>query len=117
MLAGVAAGLVMGLALLPAAALGPQRTVDLYCTWVDVILKPGLGHGTDTSRADELTSMNGTDNQSALAFMHNWRYHNLRRDRRPPDAAAAARRATYATGALALLGIGWISGVRRRDSP
>jgi len=116
MLAGGVIGLAMSLVLLPAVVLGPERTVTLYGSWAHVILKPGLGHGTDTSRADELTSLTKTDNQSLLAFIHNWSYHNLPRSQRPSDATPGARHATYAIGALMLLGIGLMSGVRRRDS-
>jgi hypothetical protein len=61
--------------------------------------------------------MNATDNQSLLVFIHNWRYHHLARKHRPPQAAPGARLATYAIGALMLIGIGFASGLRRRDSP
>ena len=117
MVAGVAAGLFLALVLIPAVALGPNRTVSLYRVWVQVLLKPGLGQGADTSRADELTSMTKTDNQSLLAFIHNWHYHDLPRNKRPSEAAAATRHAVYAIGVLLLLGIGLVSGIRRQDSP
>ncbi len=60
--------------------------------------------------------MNSTDNQSLLAFIHNWRCHNLPRGQRPQEAAAGERCVVYAIGALLLAGIGVVSGIRRRDS-
>src|SRR5205807_8685872 len=117
MMTGVAAGLVVALAILPAIAFGPSRTVEYYKLWLQVIGKPGLGQGSDTSRARELTAMGGTDNQSLLAFIHNWRYHDRPRDQRPPEAAPADRKALYAVGAAVLFGIGVVLGIRRRDSP
>ena len=76
MVTGVVIGLLLALVLLPAAVLGAKRTSDLYHTWANVILLPGIGRGTDTSRAAELTSMGRTDNQSLLALIHNWTYHS-----------------------------------------
>jgi hypothetical protein len=116
MTAGVVAGLVLALAILPAAALGPRRAIELYRLWTQVLAKPALGQGSDPARAIEL-AMNTTDNQSLLAFIHNWKYHDLRRDLRPPAAAPGERYAVYALGAIMLLGVGIVSGLRRRDEP
>ena len=117
MAAGALTGLVLALAVIPAAALGPERTIELYRHWTEVLARPALGQGTDTSRAIELTNMNGTDNQSLLAFLHNWRYHNVPRRQRPAQASMAARKWVYGAGALMLLGIGVASGLRKQDSP
>jgi hypothetical protein len=116
MTAGVVAGLILALAILPAVALGPKRAVELYGLWTQVLAKPALGHGTDTARANEL-AMNRTDNQSLLAFIHNWRHIELRRDLRPAIAPPGERYAVYAVGALMLLGIGFAGGMRPRDKP
>jgi hypothetical protein len=116
MTAGVIAGLVLALAILPAVALGPKRAIELYRLWAQVLAKPALGQGTDPARAVEL-GMIGTDNQSLLAFIHNWRYHDLPRQQRPSVAASGERYAVYAIGALMLLGVGTVSGIRRRDRP
>jgi len=117
MLAGSAAGIVVALAILPLLALGPARTIDLYQNWVQVLAKPALGQGTDTSRVRELTGMAGTDNQSLLAFIHNWRYHDLPRQQRPQQAAPVERFVAYAVGALMLLGVILAMGCQRPDSP
>jgi hypothetical protein len=60
--------------------------------------------------------MGGTDNQSLLAFIHNWRYHEQRRDQRPPEALPGDRKAVYAIGAVLFLGVVVAMGIRRRDS-
>jgi len=116
MTAGVLAGLALALAIIPAVALGPKRTIELYRLWTQVLARPALGHGNDPARAIEL-AMNTTDNQSLLAFIHNWKYHDLRRDMRPAAAAPWERYAVYVMGALMLLGVGIVSGLRRRDQP
>jgi hypothetical protein len=113
---GVITGLLFLLVLLPTAAFGPKQTVELYRTWIHVLAKPAVGLGTDTSRREELTGMNGTDNQSLLAFIHNWQYHDLPRKKRPAEAAPAARQACYVVGVLMLLGAGIVSGFRKQDS-
>ena len=117
MTAGMVTGLVVCLAILPAAMLGPKRTVELYRVWIEVLAKPALGHGTDTSRARELTSMNATDNQSLLSAIHNWRYYHLSRKQLPAEAAPWERQTAYAVGALMLAGVGLAARTRRQDSP
>jgi hypothetical protein len=117
MMAGAGAGIVLALAILPAVALGPARTNELYQNWLQVLAKPALGQGADTSRVRELTGMAGTDNQSLLAFIHNWRYHDLPRQQRPAQAPPVERYAAYAIGALMLLGVTLAIGTRWRDMP
>jgi hypothetical protein len=116
MAAGMALGLVAALILLPVAAMGPKRVIDLYRVWFEVLAKPALGQGTDQQRAHELTGMGSTDNQSLLAFIHNWRYHSLPRGKRPIEAAAGDRNAVYAAGALMLAGLAFAGGFRRQES-
>ncbi len=116
MAAGIGAGLVLALGAIPALALGPSRTMELYRTWTEVLAKPALGKGTDTSRAHELTGMTSTDNQSLLAFIHNWQHHGVPRVLRPQEASRAARQAVYVSGVLMLLALGFVSGFRGRDS-
>jgi hypothetical protein len=116
MSAGVFAGLVFFLLLLPAAVVGPRKTVELYQTLSRVLVKPSLGQGTDKSRSTELTAMNNTDNQSLLAGIHNWTHHDLPRRKRPADASPVARRAVYAIGLALLAGIVWAMRLRRNDS-
>jgi hypothetical protein len=117
MSAGIFVGLILLLVMVPSVALGPARTIELYRNWVDVLAKPALGHGSDRSRAKELTGMTATDNQSLLAFIHNWKYHNLPRMERPPEAAPGERYAVYVIGAVMLIATGLVAGIRRQDGP
>ncbi|MDQ6939183.1 MAG: DUF2029 domain-containing protein, partial [Verrucomicrobiota bacterium] len=117
MVAGAVLGLFLTFVLLPVVTFGPGRTVELYQTWRHVLIEPAFGQGTDSSRALELTQMSLRDNQSLLSFIHNLRYHHLSRDHRPPGAPLAWRMAVGFLGAVILLGIGVVSGLRRRDSP
>jgi hypothetical protein len=88
-LAGAALGLLLGLFVIPAAFLGPVRTVGLYRDLGNVLVLPALGLGGDTSRADELTQVVSTDSQSFQAAIHNTLH--LDRDRRRAEAPDASR--------------------------
>jgi len=117
MAAGVLAGLVVLLILLPVAVLGVPRTIESYRVWREVLVKPSFGEGSDKSRAAELTGMTSTDNQSLLAAIHNWRYRGLARRDRPAEAAAADRKTVYLIGAVMLLGIGLALWAARQEAP
>jgi hypothetical protein len=129
-LAGCALGLVVGLLLLPAVALGPGRTLGYFHEWADVLGRPALGEGEDQSRAKELLETTATDNQSFGIIIHNTlhmaealRDGQPRRDRglyfwltwerigRPLQPAAATRLAHWLIGGvltgLTLLASGW----------
>jgi hypothetical protein len=114
---GVIAGLLILLAALPVATLGPKRTAELYQCWIEVLAKPALGHGTDTSRQSELTGMGSTDNQSLLAAIHNWTNRSQPRGQRPVEAAAWERNVVYAVGAVMIAGVLFVIGWRRSDTP
>jgi hypothetical protein len=114
---GVVAGLVIFLAMLPLMTLGPKRTAELYQCWIEVLAKPALGHGTDTSRLKELTSMVGTDNQSLLTTIHNWTFRSTPRDDRPAEAEPWERKTVYGAGLLLILATLCVMGFRRTDSP
>jgi hypothetical protein len=114
---GILLGLLLALALLPVATLGPTRSVEAYRTWLDVLARPSLGTGSDTSRAVELTNVNASDNQSLLAFIHNWTFRYLPLKERPLQASSGARQAVYWIGGLMLLAFALSIGLRRRESP
>lgn len=114
---GIALGLGLSVVVIPVAKLGPAGTLTAYQNWVTVLVKPGMGAGHDTSRAQELTNINSTDNQSLLAFIHNWTYHSEARGLRPPQATSAARGAALALGGAALLAFAGVVGFRRQRSP
>jgi hypothetical protein len=114
---GVIAGLFILLIALPVATLGPQRTKELYQCWFEVLAKPALGQGKDTSRQHELTGMGSTDNQSLLAAIHNWTYRSTPPGERPLEAAAWERHVVYAAGAVMIVGALFVIGWRRNDTP
>jgi hypothetical protein len=111
-LAGCAAGLVLFLGVLPAAALGPTRAVDSYREWYEVLVRPGLSEGGDQARAIELTQVTATDSQSVLAMLHNTRY--LDRTTRPGSASPGERMAHW--GAAALLTLLTLAAAGRRPT-
>src|SRR5262249_33222907 len=55
-LAGCALGLCLGVVIIPAAAVGPRNALAYHEKFAEVVLLPGLGRGTDQSRAEELTN-------------------------------------------------------------
>jgi len=114
---GIFLGLILTLLLVPLAALGPARTAKAYRTWFEVLARPSFGAGHDTSRAVELTNVNATDNQSLLAFIHNWTFRELPRSQRPLHASSSARLAAYWIGGLLSLALMLSFGRRPRESP
>jgi hypothetical protein len=114
-LTSCAAGLGIGLAVLPLAVLGPSRTLSSYRSFVEAVLAPGLGGGTHAIRAKELLDVTATASQSLQATMHNTLHPH--RWYRPNRATAAvvwtARSVGLCLTTMTLLAFGWN---RRRDS-
>lgn len=108
-LAGCAAGLVLGLLVIPAVFLGPSRTIACYREMTRTVLLPGLGGGNDTSRADELINQTATEGQSILTVLHNTLHYD--QATRPAQASPALRNLSYFLGGLltlaALTAFGW----------
>jgi hypothetical protein len=114
-LLGCAAGLVVGLILIPVAVLGPAWTADCYNKLTTVLIAPGLGVGEDQSRAEELTNVTATDSQSVLAVLHNTLHSDVAT--RPAKASPAVRLAGYLIcGAMTLLTLA-AAGWRRSADP
>jgi hypothetical protein len=70
-LAGCAAGLAVGLLVVPAAVRGPRQTWADYRKWTAVVVLPAADAGQDQSRARELIDVTATDSQSISAAIHN----------------------------------------------
>jgi hypothetical protein len=113
-LAGCALGLGITLAAVPLVVLGPARTWECYERVWFAVLQPGLGKGTDQSRAEELTNVTATDSQSILAVLHNTIHPHFAT--RPPKASAAVRWTSYALGGLLVLAT-FAAGRRRTRDP
>ncbi len=111
-LAGCAAGLGIGLAVIPMVSLGPTRTVECYREMTRTVLLPGLGSGEDASRAEELTNTTATEGQSILTALHNTLYRDLAT--RPHKASPAVRLVSHLLGGLLTLTALWAFGWRRR---
>jgi hypothetical protein len=73
-LAGLAAGLTVGFAVVPALVWGPRGAVEINRRFVDAVILPGLGAGGDPTRDLELMNVTATDNQSVQAILHNYRH-------------------------------------------
>ncbi|HYV35395.1 MAG TPA: glycosyltransferase family 87 protein, partial [Gemmataceae bacterium] len=110
LLGGCTGGLVIGLALIPCVVFGPQRTMQYYQDLDRFVLRPGLTHAGDDSRAKELTNMTGTGSQSFLVVWHN----TLHPDRltRPDHAASWLRMTAYGMAGIVTLITLWAA--RRR---
>ncbi len=100
-LAGCALGLFLGLAAAPVAAFGPAQALRYYQTWAEVVIRPGLGDGSDQSRARELTDVTGTASQSFQAVIHNTLYPEP--STRPRQVEPWVRAAHWAIGGLLTL--------------
>jgi hypothetical protein len=102
-LLGCAAGLLVGLVLIPWAALGWGRTADAYTAIGRQLFGPVLGVGADQTLAEELTDTAATDSQSFLVVIHNTAHWRLPRWERPRQAATGARAAHLLIGAALTL--------------
>jgi alpha-1,2-mannosyltransferase len=100
-LAGAFAGLIVGLALVPSAVFGVSRTAEYYREYATKLLLPGLGQGSDQSRAKELIEMTANDSQSILAAMHNTA--NLDRETRPPHPSEFVQWSARLVGIVLML--------------
>lgn len=69
-LAGTLSGLILGLAVVPVAALGVDGAWRATRTWSDVMLMPVLGRGSDLSRDQELLGVWSTHNQALAPTIH-----------------------------------------------
>lgn len=111
-LAGSAAGVVVCGLLVPAAAMGPARTVAAYKEYYSVMLSPALTGGANTSRGQELLNANGTDSQAFKAVINNMLHASTPRGLRPtsvPDWVKAAHLLLAALFTGATMWAGWRS--------
>lgn len=114
MLAGMAAGFLFTLVLLPVAVMGMERTVSIYRSWWEVLAKPAMGAGSDASRTQELTSMKVGDNQALIAVLHNWQHRGTEPSARPVHPGPGTRMA--ANACLPLLLLAWVALAGRRSA-
>jgi hypothetical protein len=115
MLCGCAVGLVIGLALIPAAVFGPQQTWAYYREWQEVLIQPGLTGGGNQSRAKELIEVTATDTQSFMSLIHT--AVHLDRGKRPRIVAGPIRNAHWGLAAVLTLFTLLAAGRRKADDP
>src|SRR5205085_718632 len=93
-----AAGLGLGLAVLPAVAFGPRQTVAYAREYAAVLLRPVVsGSAGGESRAQELLSAAGSHSQSLLGVAHTTLYPAPAG--RPAQAPAGLRWLAWLAGA------------------
>ncbi len=113
-LGGCGAGLMVGLVLIPGICLGPDRTIKCYQELANGVLRPGLTHDGDSTRAKELTNVTGTGSQSFVVVWHNTLHPD--RETRPEHAESWLRMAALGIGgALALITL-WVTQRRLPNS-
>src|SRR5439155_6733761 len=100
-LAGCLVGLFVGIVAIPVAIFGPEGTVAIYEKYAKVLLGPALGRGDDSTRSDELLSVNATWSQSFKVVAHKTMY--LDPTSRPVEIAAWVERAHLVLGAALTL--------------
>jgi hypothetical protein len=112
-LVACAAGLIVGLAIIPALR-GPEWAITQYQAMAGKVLFPGMGAGADHTLAKTLTNVTGTDSQSLMSTLHNTIH--LNRATRPNEASAATRGIALLVGGLLTVLTLWSAG-RRRQRP
>ncbi len=100
-LGGAAAGLLVGLFLVPAAWFGPARTLDYYAEWSQVLAGPALGTSEDHARDTELLRATATESQSIASVLHNTIHFD--RATRPVEHAAWVRVTHWLVGGVLTL--------------
>jgi hypothetical protein len=106
-----ALGLIVGLVVIPVVALGPERALATSRAFAEHTLLPGLTE-KQGPLSRELTNVNGTDNQSIQAIIHNARH--LDPATRPGTAEASTKAAHVLIG-LALLAATFLAARRIPD--
>jgi hypothetical protein len=105
---GTAAGLLLGVIVIPAIVMGPLEMAGAYQRYAERVLLPGIGLGTDTSRGPEL--MHGTGSQSFKWVLH----RTLHLDpHAPPDVSLFVRLAHWGIGGVFTV-ITLLVGLQRR---
>ena len=101
-LAGVGAGLLIGLVLIPVAVMGPDRALESHRRFDQVVVRPGLRIGTDTTRENDLTQASSTGSQSFMVILHNYLFPD--RQTRPKENSPAVRTLHWIIGAILTAG-------------
>lgn len=112
-LAGSAAGLVLGLVVLPAVAAGPEWMWANNVRWVEVMFLERFGSAEAATRFKELHSLHKIDNQSPLSLFHHWAWIGTARELRPEQASVVTKLAHLGFAGLVTLATMWAAGLWR----
>jgi hypothetical protein len=112
-LLGVAAGLVIGLAVIPASVLGPSATLAAYQRLGSAVLQPALGVTIDDARRTEL--LNPIGSVSFMSVMRNVMYP--REGSEPQPITRGIRVAHWSLSAAFTAATLWCGLRRRREDP
>ena len=111
MLAHFTLGMVVGMAVIPAVVLGPERALTTTVSFVNQTILPGLT--TQPGAASrELTDMSATDNQSVRAIIHaavNWNVKPL------PAQASGGTKLAHAAVSVVLIVVTFLAARRIPD--
>lgn len=110
-LAGAAAGLVLGAVIIPLAVMGPQRMMAAYKTLNQVVLEPALGLNHNQSRGRELLDVNKTDSTSFLAMID----HTLHLGEKTPTPDKSEKLAHWIISFLLVCITLLVEKLRRKD--
>jgi hypothetical protein len=110
-LAGVAAGVFIGVVVIPTAELGIRGAIKVHEQYADHMIRPALGLGGTTTMHKELISMNRPGDQSLKSILHN--YQNWDRATRPEKAGRLTNIAHLAISLVLVGGLALAYGWRR----
>jgi hypothetical protein len=111
-LAGSALALVLGLVVIPVAAMGWRDTAHVYADYTEVLLKPVLGLGQDAQRSRELLNATGTQSQSFQVVLHKTLHFG--EQPMPPVPAGWVKKVHLLVGGLLTLAVLWRGGSLHR---
>jgi hypothetical protein len=103
--AGCGLGLVVGLAVVPLAVMGPKQMVSEYKEYANVFFGPLMHLSDDKSREVEILGMNATDSTGIKHAIHNWLYLDPRE--RPRDYSPAEEWTHRGLALLMTLAVLW----------
>ncbi|MBX9585344.1 MAG: DUF2029 domain-containing protein [Gemmataceae bacterium] len=114
---GVAAGLVVGLGVIPVAFWGPEKALAHHEWFVRYVVLAGTRGDGDHPLGKDLTQTTATDSQSFQAAIHHVLHADKERVFRPPHASRETRLAHWAIVAVLTGATLWATRRRLTDAP
>ena len=114
---GAAAGLVVGLGVIPVLVWGPENALAKHEYFVKYVVLAGTKGDGDHPLGKDLTQTTATDSQSFQAAIHHLRYADRERKDRPPHASRETRLAHWAIVAALTGATLWVARRRLTAAP